>query len=114
MEGVGGCALLLNGNQDNDRLVVQGREELAGRGAWSVKATNSETGRQVQVWFDQDTGFILRHRILGSSSYAESFGLPDEVRVRAVAFDVVLPPGLFDPSRGWVGGFAVGASGKRE
>jgi len=103
--------LLLNGDQGDDRFYLQGKYKLAGRQAWSLKVANSVTGRQAQLWLDEQTGFILRYHILGSSSYKESFGLPDEVRVDAAAFDVTFPEGLFDPGRTWKGNFVSDVEG---
>lgn len=91
--------LLFNGEQNSDLAIVRGQDEMSGRLTWSVKLTNKDTGRQVQVWLDEQTGFIMRYQLLSSSSSAESFGLPDVVQVKMAAFDVSFPQELFDPKQ---------------
>jgi len=91
--------LLFNGEQGSDLTDVHGQGEMAGRLAWSVRLTNKDTGRQVQIWLDEQTGFTMGYQLLTGSSSTQSIGTPDLVQVVDAAFNVSFPQALFDPDQ---------------
>jgi LysM repeat protein len=88
------------------RYQVLGQSEIAGRITLMVDTWLTGDGFQRRIWIDAQTGVILRYQL----RFPEQKGQKDFI-VTAIAYNIPIPPALFDPRQPKAGGFAMDYSG---
>ncbi len=90
----------------NRRYQVLGQSQIAGRKTLMVDTRLAGDELQRRLWIDVQTGLILRYQI----GFPDQRGQKDFI-VTAIAFNIPIPPALFDPRQPKAGGFAMDYSG---
>jgi LysM repeat protein len=85
---------------------VIGQSEVSGRKALIADTWRDGDKFQRRIWVDVQTGVILRYQI----KFPDLNGKKDFI-VTKIAFNVPIPPALFDPRQPRSGGFAIDYSG---
>jgi hypothetical protein len=88
------------------RFRVFGQSEIAGRKVLIVDTWRAGDEFQRQLWIDTQTGVILRYQV----KFPDLEGQKDFI-VTALAFNIPIPPAIFDPRQPKSGGFAMDYSG---
>lgn len=95
---------------ERDRTItVFGREEQAGVQSLVLDVFDIEGKRTDRIWYDDSRGLVLRRTVFSTEKPHQPVF---EVRLLSVAYDVQLPPELFDTSLPWRGGYARDPSGE--
>lgn len=104
-------ALFDAGSLEYSSISVLGREEQAGVQTLVLEVFNQAGLLTDRIWFDDSRGMILRRIFFQPGEETQPIF---EVAVESIAYDIELPPGLFDARLPWRGGFARDASGAPE
>lgn len=83
-----------------------GESQIAGRKVLIVDTRRSGDEFQRRIWIDEQTGVILRYQV----KFPDQNGQKDFI-VTEIAFNIPIPPTIFDPRQPKSGGFAIDYSG---